>query len=301
MATTYFNCPVFLTTNSDISTSAMYVVAQSASIEESIPLLPIKTLGRSGPQAVVADDTRVGTINLSFVVNVKNDSSLLQLSDILGWMPINSTSYTNLYGQVGSTRFRKAIVTNLTVESSALSVARATLTLQYYCSKDADAGAGVAGALDSLGTETEQDLSAARYAQGIQSIVNNGSNVGISTNHFSFNLNVSANPQPIKIIGDIDPESIIKTDGSATMTLVGNNLPNALYDEDKASDGDDRLCIDSATTIGFTLQGCEGADTYTLSLPLTSLANDDIHISNRQISVSENGVLEGTATIVQYF
>ena len=64
---------------------------------------------------------------------------------------------------------------NLTVESSALSVARATLTLQYYCSKDEDAPSSPteAGALTSDGSETEAGFKLEYHPLGKQRFYRN--------------------------------------------------------------------------------------------------------------------------------
>jgi len=96
MATTYYDCPVKL---GEAGIPASYFfVAQSASVEESIPMLPIRSLGVSNSINAVPENTIQGSVNINFLLSfgAAGGLSSLEPSNVIGWTCINQIAPTLL-------------------------------------------------------------------------------------------------------------------------------------------------------------------------------------------------------------
>lgn len=288
MATTYYNCPVKLGL-ADAS-PLYFFVAQSASVEESIPMLPIRSLGVSNSINAVPENTIQGSVNINFLLSFGTAGtpalSSITPQNIIDYTCINQVNPTLLDGSIGDIQFHDAVVSSFSVNADAQSVVNCSLTLNYYKHTEPmdDDGSSSANAFDGA------NLS---YAHGANSTPSAGS-VSLNTNLFSFSFQLSQSVNPIKILGDVDPESYLKTNGEITATFVGNNLPSGL------AEAGTTLCKDAVGAVSFTATDCDGTST-TIGVPQTSLGDDEAHIVSRSIEVSENNALNGTAVITQYF
>jgi hypothetical protein len=279
MALTYYNSPVFL--------GNKFFVAQSASIEETIPMLPVRSLGASNVLKAVPENTVQGSVNINFLLSFGSAGGKASLTpqDVIGWTCINQLLPTQLDGSVGEMRFYNAVVTSFSVNADAQSVVNCSLSLNYYkASKQMDSG----------GTSSANQLDGASltYAHGANSTPSAGA-VALNNNLFSYSFQLTQSVTPIKILGDMDPEMLLKTNGELTSTFVGNNLPSVLQDNTK-------LCKDATTVTSFTASDCDGNSTA-ITLPQTSLGDNDAWITSRSVEVSENNALNGTAVVTQYF
>ena len=290
MATTYYNCPVKLGLASDTNPSYFFV-AQSASVEESIPMLPIRSLGVSNSINAVPENTIQGSVNINFLLSFGTAGtpalSSLAPSDVIGWTCINQVAPTLLDGSIGDIQFHDAVVSSFSVNADAQSVVNCSLTLNYYKHTEP---------MDDDGSSTENDFDGAAlsYAHGANSNPN-ATSVALNNNLFSFSYQLSQSITPIKILGDVDPESYLKTNGEITATFVGNNLPTGL------AEAGTTLCKDAVGPVSFIAMDCDGTST-TIDVPQTTIIGDDeAHIVSRSIEVSENNALNGTAVITQYF
>ena len=95
MATTYYNCPVKLGLASDTNPSYFFV-AQSASVEESIPMLPIRSLGVSNSINAVPENTIQGSVNINFLLSFGNAGGLNSITpqNIIDWTCIDEVNPT---------------------------------------------------------------------------------------------------------------------------------------------------------------------------------------------------------------
>jgi hypothetical protein len=287
MVTTYYNCPVKLGLAGE--SAAHFFVAQSASVEESIPMLPIRSLGVSNSINAVPENTIQGSVNINFLLSFGDAGGLSSLapSDVIGWTCINQVNPTLLDGSIGPIRFYDAVVSSFSVNADAQSVVNCSLSLNYYKHTEP---------MDSEGSSSENDFDGASlsYAHGANSDPD-ANNVALNNNLFSFSFQLSQSITPIKILGSVDPESYLKTNGELTATFVGNNLPSALARADAT------LCKDAVGDVSFTAMDCNGNSTI-ITLPQTpAIGNTEAHIVSRSIEVSENNALNGTAVITQYF
>lgn len=285
MATTYYNCPVFL---GEGGTDTYFFVAQQASIEESVPILAVRGLGESSVISTIAENTLQGTINITYLLTSGSAGgySSLSIDQVLKFSTINQTEPTMLSGRIGKTRFSDAILTSFSVDASAQGIISCSLSLAYF-----DPASG----LDSGGNESEDQLGSAtlEYGHGSESTADAGE-LSLNDNLFSFKLDLSESITPIKKMGTVTPTMLLKGGGEVTMTFVGNNLPAALCVDA------DSLCITSKTA-GFTAKSCGGGLDETVTLPLTSKGEEAAYIVSRSIDVSEGNVLNGTAVLTQYF
>ena len=290
MATTYYNCPVKLgLADADPD---YFFVAQSASVEESIPMLPIRSLGVSNSINAVPENTIQGSVNINFLLSFglagtpPNELSSITPQNIIDYTCINQVNPTLLDGSIGDIQFHDAVVSSFSVNADAQSVVNCSLTLNYYKHREPmdDDGSSSANAFDGA------NLS---YAHGANSTPSAGS-VSLNTNLFSFSFQLSQSVNPIKILGDVDPESYLKTNGEITATFVGNNLPTAL------AEAGTTLCKEAVGAVSFIARDCDGTST-TIDVPQASLGDDEAHIVSRSIEVSENNALNGTAVVTQYF
>jgi len=293
MATTYYNCPVKLGL-ADASPSYFFV-AQSASVEESIPMLPIRSLGVSNSINAVPENTIQGSVNINFLLSFGNAGTApsilasLAPSDVIGWTCINQVAPTLLDGSIGDIRFHDAVVSSFSVNADAQSVVNCSLTLNYYKHTEP---------MDDGGSSSANDFDGAAlsYAHGANSTPSAGS-VSLNTNLFSFSYQLSQSITPIKVLGEVNPIAggYLKTNGEITATFVGNNLPAGL------ANAGTTLCKDAVGAVSFTATDCNGAST-TINVPQTPAIGDtEAHIVSRSIEVSENNALNGTAVITQYF
>lgn len=287
MATTYYNCPVKLGLADN--PASYFFVAQSASVEESIPMLPVRSLGVSNSINAVPENTIQGSVNINFLLSfgAAGGLSSLEPSDVIGWTCINQLTPTLLDGSIGDIQFHDAVVSSFSVNADAQSVVNCSLTLNYYKHTEP---------MDDDGTSTENDFDGASlsYAHGANSDPT-ASSVSLNTNLFSFSFQLSQSITPIKILGDVDPESYLKTNGEITATFVGNDLPTGL------AEAGTTLCKDAVGPVSFIAMDCDGTST-TIDVPQTTVIGDtEAHIVSRSIEVSENNALNGTAVITQYF
>lgn len=290
MATTYYNCPVKLGL-ADASPDYFFV-AQSASVEESIPMLPVRSLGVSNSINAVPENTIQGSVNINFLLSFGTAGgpalSSITPQNIIDYTCINQVNPTLLDGSIGPIQFYDAVVSSFSVNADAQSVVNCSLSLNYYKHTEPmdDGGSSSANTFDGA------NLS---YAHGANSTPSAGS-VSLNTNLFSFSFQLSQSVNPIKILGDVDPESYLKTNGEITATFVGNNLPTGL------AEAGTTLCKEAVSAVSFTATDCEDpANTTTVTVPQTSLGDDEAHIVSRSIEVSENNALNGTAVVTQYF
>ena len=291
MATTYYNCPVLI--GESPLDNTYFFVAQQASIEESIPLLPIKSLGQSSVVNTVAENSLQGTISISYMLSAGTAGATaydsVSIAEALSWSTINSTTPTLLAGSIGTTKFQNAVLTSFSVDASAQSVITCSMGLAYYKQSEALTAGGSSD-------ETLLDDTSLAYAHGASSTPT-ATELALNNNLFSFKLDLSESVTPVKILGDVDPEMLLKGGGEVTMTWVGNNLPTGLL----ATDDADTLCITGRTT-SFQATSCDGALlNETVTLPLTSKGKEEAYITSRSIDVSEGNVLNGTAVLTQYY
>ena len=68
-ATTYYNCPVLIGEGGEAGDQPSFFVAQQASIEESLPLLPVKSLGQTSVLNTIPENTLQGTISISYLLS----------------------------------------------------------------------------------------------------------------------------------------------------------------------------------------------------------------------------------------
>jgi hypothetical protein len=152
--------------------------------------------------------------------------------------------------------------------------------------------------MDSGGSSSKNDFDGANlsYAHGANSNPS-ATSVALNNNLFSFSYQLSQSITPIKILGSVDPESYLKTNGEITATFVGNNLPTEL------AEAGTTLCKDAVGPVSFEAMDCEDpANTTIVTVPQTPAIGDtEAHIVSRSIEVSENNALNGTAVITQYF
>ena len=288
MATTYYNCPVKLGLASETNPSYFFV-AQSASVEESIPMLPIRSLGVSNSINAVPENTIQGSVNINFLLSFGNAGGLNSITpqNIIDWTCIDEVNPTLLKGSIGPIRFYDAVVSSFSVNADAQSVVNCSLSLNYYKHTEP---------MDSGGSISENDFDGAAlsYAHGANSDPD-ATSVALNDNLFSFSFQLSQSITPIKILGSVDPESYLKTNGEITATFVGNNLPTGL------AEAGTTLCKDAVGPVSFIAMDCDGTST-TIDVPQTTIIGDDeAHIVSRSIEVSENNALNGTAVITQYF
>ena len=256
MATTYYDCPVKL---GEAGIPASYFfVAQSASVEESIPMLPIRSLGVSNSINAVPENTIQGSVNINFLLSfgAAGGLSSLEPSNVIGWTCINQIAPTLLDGSIGDFRFHDAVVSSFSVNADAQSVVNCSLTLNYYKHTEP---------MDSGGSSTKNafDGAALTYAHGANSSPDAG-DVALNTNLFSFSFQLSQSITPIKILGSVDPESYLKTNGELTATFVGNDLPMGLANAGAT------LCKDAVGAVSFTARDCDGNSTI-ITLPQTAI------------------------------
>ena len=290
MATTYYDCPVKLGLANN--PASYFFVAQSASVEESIPMLPIRSLGVSNSINAVPENTIQGSVNINFLLSFGLAAGLSSLapSDVIGWTCINQVNPTLLDGSIGDIQFHDAVVSSFSVNADAQSVVNCSLTLNYYKHTEPmdDDGSSSANAFDGA---------ALSYAHGANSDPD-ATSVALNNNLFSFSYQLSQSITPIKVLGEVDPIAggYLKTNGELTATFVGNNLPAGL-----ANEGVTTLCKDAVGAVSFIAMDCDGNST-TINVPQTPVIGDaQAHIVSRSIEVSENNALNGTAVITQYF
>ena len=179
MATTYYNCPVKLGLASDTNPSYFFV-AQSASVEESIPMLPIRSLGVSNSINAVPENTIQGSVNINFLLSFGNAGGLNSITpqNIIDWTCIDEVNPTLLKGSIGPIRFYDAVVSSFSVNADAQSVVNCSLSLNYYKHTEP---------MDSGGSISENDFDGAAlsYAHGANSDPD-ATSVALNDNLFSF-------------------------------------------------------------------------------------------------------------------
>ena len=287
-ATTYYSCPVLIGAGGAVGGQNKFFVAQQASIEETLPLLPVKSLGQTSVLNTIPENVLQGTISISYLLSAGSagGKSSLSISDVLGWSTINRTIPQVLNGQIGKTQFQNAVITSFSLDAGSQSVISCSLNLAYYKQSEA---------LEDNGntSETLLDGNNLEYAHGANSTPDAGE-LALNDNLFSFKFDLNESVSPIHVLGAIDETQLLKGGGEAKMTWVGNNLPQALVTTP------DKLCI-TERAASFTASSCDGALVDSVSFPLTSKGDANAYMSNRAIDVSEGGVLNGTATLTQFY
>ena len=287
-ATTYYNCPVLIGEGGPAGAQPSFFVAQQASIEETLPLLPVKSLGQTSVLNVIPENTLQGTISISYLLSAgtAGTKNSVTIANILDWSTIDRTIPLLLNGQIGVTRFQNAVLTSFSLDAGAQSVISCSLNLAYYKQSEALTDGGETD-------ETLLDTNDLEYAHGANSTPD-ADELALNDNLFSFKFDLTESVSPIHILGAIDETQLLKGGGEAKMTWVGNNLPQALVTDPT------ELCM-TARGASFTASSCGGAMTESITFPLTSKGDENAYMSNRSIDVSEAGVLNGTATLTQFY
>jgi len=282
MPTKFENCPIILKPQVKITDSFedIFIMANSITINDQLPIAQIRRLGREGAYAGRAESPVQGQLSIDFVYG--------EMSVFVDGVKIYSPSkswFDNLTGKVeyidafiGPYQFSSGLLTDFSFSSEPNSIVNTSIGFVFYNSE--------LSKLDSPVIEQQ-------YFSGVgHGVYSSGDfsdpTIGSNQNSFSFSYNLSQGFEPVRYAGQVSPAIIKRTDGEITFNIQGDDLANGL------TTSPDSLCKDRINEANFFITGlCNNnfGDKYTVKG----------YIQDREISIVEGDIVRGSLKIIDYF
>ena len=277
MAIQFKDCPVILTPvdppNND--QAEVLVLASSATISDDLPFTQVDNLGIIGATQGRPTDIINGTVNIdftygagTFTVGGKTLSTPLS-----NW--INGLKGSNQFinGRIGPYAFTNAVFKSFSLNCNPTSVIEASLSFDFFdrtIQKSSNSQITLSD-ITSIGhgSRTSADFSDA--------------SIGMNSHPFSFSYNINQNYEVHRLLGETTPKLIERTDGTISVEMEGDDLGSAV-----------KFCPEKIAQAQFIIKDlCN--DSFTDSY------NVNGYIQSRNISVSDNDIVRGELSIVDYF
>ena len=274
--------------------------ATNATVGESMPLTPIRSLGFNGAIAVAPTGPVEGSWSVSYNLFSSSPRELCESSataeanedwqnpaatDFIvtkGYDPNNAIQFA--IGTNGNTLFEKGLATSFSVSAEPNAIVSATAQGNFYdCAILADADS-----IEAL--KTDDGAATFDPAFGASTTIAEGS-AGFSCNPFSASFEYTRGASPIYTLGATEAAFVSITDPQKSLTLQGSNLPYGVIQEGADCDAADAYCT-------------EGRD---LAFTVKSLCDHDIGdfsvcglVTSRDVEVAVDDILRGNITVVDY-
>ena len=281
MAIQFENCPVVFKPQFPTSTfTGVFVLANSAQINDSVSLAEIRQLGQEGASSARAAAPVEGSVSIDFVygdLSIKVDGESYAAPRKAWFDNLTGTvEYVDL--EVGPYAFKSGLLTNFSFSSEPNSVVNASAEFVFYNAE-----------LSKSTSAVVYDPAFVGEGHGVYSSgAFSDSSIGMNNHPFSFSYNLSQNFEATRYIGEVAPALVRRTDGQISVDIEGDDLAAGLT----ASAGS--LCKNRITDAKFAISGlCAPAfgDEYEVKG----------YAESRSLSVSEGDIVRGSISIVDYF
>lgn len=281
MAIQFENCPVLFKPQFPTSTfTGVFVLANSAQVNDSISLAEIRQLGREGASSARAAAPVEGSVSVDFVygdLTVSVDGETYEAPRKAWFDNLTGTiEYVDL--EVGPYAFKSGLLTNFSFSSEPNSMVNASAEFIFY---NAELSKSTSAVVDNPSFVEEGH---GVYSSGAFS----DASIGMNNHPFSFAYNLSQNFEVSRYIGEVAPALVRRTDGQVSVDIEGDDLGAALTATANS------LCKDKISEATFNISGLcvpSFGDQYKING----------YVESRDLSVSEGDIVRGSISIVDYF